>query len=919
MVWSGLVLLLLAGTVRAAPPGWRDEDSLSRALGFRVRLPVEHPAPDEPSGEPLRLEDLGRYPARNAEELLWVLLDTRLRPGLDPAVSQYIADLGERGISVQLWGISGGDAVSLRELLQEGYDQGMDGAFLVGDLPAAFYRFSPEQNPFPCELFFMDLDGEWLDSDGDGVYDRHSDPSGPEIYVGRVDASRLSFGPGEEALLANYFAKLHSYRSGGYDGWRGALVYVDDDFATDTPRFAADFGALAAELTVESDAEATNGPDYRQRLTAGERWIHVAVHSSYRVHYFAASEGGTENIVSATELWGIDPRALFYSLYACGNARFHETDPMGIWYVMTSTAGLAAFGCTRSGAMFFHDALLEPLDRGATLGRALLDWASRWIETNPYWFYGTVLLGDPALRAWDTLSVCGIEVRDEADGRLSPGESAAVRLTLRNDGPAPLEGVAVTVTSDDPRVTIAGGPLYVERCGRNEEAAAAGELTITVAPDAEPDRPLELLAAIELPEGGVLLEPLRLPLAEAAPVVSDYELVAGDLWPGSSAHVRFSISNRGAAPFQGEVVLDGDDEFLPGLSLRWPGITVAPGEELRLPAVAIAPAQPLPLPAYPVLRFRFEGPLKTFEDSVVLPLGAGSGYRGDFENGPEGCRHGAVTPGCPDPWKLSRQAAWEGEWGWAASGAGPGEPYPTGSDAALYLPPVLLSPGSTLTFMHRMEVEPLWDGAVVEIDAGNGWEVAMPEGGYDSTLEPGNMMGYVGPCWNGSFDWRRETFDLSAWDGVIRVRFRFTTDLGVAREGWFIDGIRISGAAELPQPGIALQLNAGHFGPRSDFLLQLRTRGAEATRETELYVALDLGEGISPRYYFYPDWTVTPQAVPLTIAAGEDQTSELLRFSFPDQVPTLEQCRFLGLLVDPESGEPINSLAAVAFTIGPTP
>ena len=84
---------------------------------------------------------------------------------------------------------------------------------------------------FPCDLFFMDLDGLWADSDHDGILDSHTDGTGdiiPEIYVGRIDAANITLG-GETGIeiLRKYFNRDHRYWTGAFGLRKTGLTYTD--------------------------------------------------------------------------------------------------------------------------------------------------------------------------------------------------------------------------------------------------------------------------------------------------------------------------------------------------------------------------------------------------------------------------------------------------------------------------------------------------------------------------------------------------------------------------------------------------------------------------------------------------------------------------------------------------------------------
>ena len=105
-------------------------------------------------------------------------------------------------------------AETLRRYLNRVYNyylkHGCDflGAVFVGDLPYMLFEvenpwsFRIEMNKtyklpflgsevFPCDLYFMDLDGAWTDSDGDGALDIHDGDVRPEIFIGRLPRKPL--------------------------------------------------------------------------------------------------------------------------------------------------------------------------------------------------------------------------------------------------------------------------------------------------------------------------------------------------------------------------------------------------------------------------------------------------------------------------------------------------------------------------------------------------------------------------------------------------------------------------------------------------------------------------------------------------------------------------------------------------------
>jgi len=131
------------------------------------------------------------------------------------------------------------------------------GALFVGELPVAWYELDGEE--FPADIYFMDLNGTWQDSDRDGLFDGHSGDLNLEIWVGRLHARPLTWDD-EVRLVRRYFAKNHLYRSGQLALPDRALAYVDDDWSGFGD---CDLSQLYASVTTVTQGNTT------ARLTTG--------------------------------------------------------------------------------------------------------------------------------------------------------------------------------------------------------------------------------------------------------------------------------------------------------------------------------------------------------------------------------------------------------------------------------------------------------------------------------------------------------------------------------------------------------------------------------------------------------------------------------------------------------------------------
>lgn len=210
--------------------------------------------------------------------------------------------------------------------------------------------------------------------------------------------------------------------------------------------------------------------------------------------------------------------------------------------------------------------------------------------------------------------------------------------------------------------------------------------------------------------------------------------------------------------------------------------------------------------------------------------------------------HGNVRFNRRDEWHLvTTTASPSGSGAWhCGSDSLPYGPY---QDAALTSALVYgITPGTTLTFQHRYDLEDAgggaaFDGMRVEAQAFNGtWDPIDPEAGYTHMLsgtDQGLPNGAL--CWSGRQDaWREERFDLSAYaPGPVRVRLRMSTDLFVGRGGWWVDDIRfhIPGAPVLGVDPGAARVTLGPLWPQPSpgALRQALRVGAACEADWSLY------------------------------------------------------------------------------------
>jgi parallel beta-helix repeat protein len=325
------------------------------------------------------------------EKKMYVLVDEAVYTDIEAYLYQYAHDV-ENGDNLSVFIYSGtwGTPEDIRSFLREGYSGGLVGAFLVGNIPAAWYEENIHgYEKFPIDLFYMDIDGNWIDEDNNGTYDNHTGNVTPEIWVGRLDATTLS--GDKKSLYSNYFEKNHRYKNLSLYLPNRALVYVDDDWTPWAEENNEVIGVLYERRNLVKDKNITTPEDYKKRLTQGYKWVWLFAHWGW---------------VDSSDIRELNPRVFFYNLFQCRPANFRVSDYVGGWYIFTDY-GLAVAGSTKSGSMleghFYYNALAE----GKSLGEAFNEWfikADEEVTRNGShssfvdWCYGMVLLGDPTLK-----------------------------------------------------------------------------------------------------------------------------------------------------------------------------------------------------------------------------------------------------------------------------------------------------------------------------------------------------------------------------------------------------------------------------------------------------------------------------------------------------------------------------------------
>lgn len=351
-----------------------------------------------------------------------VIVEARLIEPLSEQLDSMIAGIVHDGKTATLISAEGISPESLRALLQAELDSGLVNAVLVGNLPVAWFQMINDFNnsgandgyeEFPCDLYFMDLDGVWLDTlerlpgrdslvpGVDGIYDVHSGDVAPEIGISRMWVHRIS---GGDSLLRPVLERGHAWRRGILPSSGRALTYIDDDWEYWAPGWDYAHGMLHADRTGIWNPETTRATDYRQRIRdLPFESVLLCAHSWPGGHQFSFARRDSHDTYYANWIPGDNPPSRFYNLFACSNARFTEWNYCAGRYVFSNEHGLGSIGSTKTGSMLEFQDWYLPLALGASYGEAFRDWfagraANGFTPSERSWFYGMVLIGDGTLK-----------------------------------------------------------------------------------------------------------------------------------------------------------------------------------------------------------------------------------------------------------------------------------------------------------------------------------------------------------------------------------------------------------------------------------------------------------------------------------------------------------------------------------------
>jgi hypothetical protein len=423
-----------------------------------------------------------------------------------------------------------------------------------------------------------------------------------------------------------------------------------------------------------------------------------------------------------------------------------------------------------------------------------------------------VVVSAPALLAVSDLTVDDDSLgasSGDSDSTVEAGETIESVISLANVGQDSAFAISAVLRTADSFVSLIDSAGLYGDIAPDSVSVPAWDYVFEVSP-ATPDRhtvefDLEITSADSTLVRRAWVE-VSAPELEVAGVSTGDSLYGngdGCLGPGEGFALRLEVGNRGSGDAYGtSLIVSEDDAYVMLVSDSAYVDTVPAGGSVEISPAFVLTISP-ECPEFHRIDLVLTATCASGRVAAdTLAIYVGGSLAEDVEGGSPGWAHRDFDDTRVDQWHIdgyrNHSSGGSGAWKFGGSGAAN---YANFSHGALETPELCLGPGATLSFWHWIRAELnygkyAWDGGIVEIsiDRGETWSQISPVGGYDYKIYGNFFSPFAGetPCFAWTADWTRVEFDLSAYEGSAKIRFRFGSDQYYAAEGWYIDDLVVS-------------------------------------------------------------------------------------------------------------------------------
>jgi hypothetical protein len=396
---------------------------------------------------------------------------------------------------------------------------------------------------------------------------------------------------------------------------------------------------------------------------------------------------------------------------------------------------------------------------------------------NAYPYFDTI----PAISEGPYVAFLDYSIDDSGgDGFVNPGETINMLILAKNYGNDTAFSVYGILEESDPFITITSDSQYYGNILPGDSVWSLSPYSFTVDLSAPDEHNISFTLTFRDINDSAWVSnftvPVYAPVMRVSGFTVDDSLQGnnnGVAEPGETIELYLGIRNEGHMDLNSvSAILSSGANYLTFLTDSAyfgdipAGSTVFNSEPYVISIDSLAPS-----PSFPIIITDISGEGGfSFQDSFMLYVGR-TGLVCFVEDDTIGWTHG----GTGDLWHVSTRRYKSPMHSFYNGNEASGQ-YNNNMDAYLQSPLFILGPNSTLSFWTWYSIESGWDFGYVEIstDSGVTWTQLAQYTGYDST-------------------WHRVTIDLSSYPAGTPaiLRFRFTSDGSVTREGWYIDNIAV--------------------------------------------------------------------------------------------------------------------------------
>ena len=108
-----------------------------------------------------------------------IICNSAIYKSLQDKIIRYAEDINYGlNYNVKIYAVDNANHTDVKSILISEQED-LVGATFVGDIDEAYYETENDFNKYgyrswPCDLYYMDLDGNWGDSDGNEIFDTHT-------------------------------------------------------------------------------------------------------------------------------------------------------------------------------------------------------------------------------------------------------------------------------------------------------------------------------------------------------------------------------------------------------------------------------------------------------------------------------------------------------------------------------------------------------------------------------------------------------------------------------------------------------------------------------------------------------------------------------------------------------------------------